>query len=255
MSRSSLSMIRTLIQPLYEFLYPPACLACDAFLDETTSKICPSCFGSIRPIAMDDELYCEMRMRLTSGGHVSGLASAFHFEKQGTLQTLIHELKYMEMTVNGVELGKFTGEAVLKKLAGIELDAAIPVPLHPAKRRERGYNQSEYIAKGISRVTGLRLLPDAIQRVRNTRSQTSLTLEERKENVDGAFSISQKQIGSIRGKNLLLVDDVITTGATIIEAARVLKSHGAGDVYAASIALADHAQDVPGQASGGISTV
>lgn len=255
MLRSSFSILQSFAQPLYEFLYPPACLACDAFLAEGESKICPSCLATLRPVTADDELYLEMRMRVTAGGVVSGLASAFHFEKDGTLQTLIHELKYQEMTVNGVELGRHVGRAIRDMLDGADLHAAIPIPLHAARKRERGYNQSEYIAKGIGAVTGMRVMADAMRRVRNTRSQTALSSDDRKENVSGAFSVSPHHVGNIKGRNLLLVDDVITTGATIIEAASVLKSHGAGFVYVASIALADHAQDLPSPSSTPISSV
>ncbi|MEO8167427.1 MAG: phosphoribosyltransferase family protein [bacterium] len=182
-----------------------------------------------------------MNSRLTLGGNISGLVSACHFEKEGTLQALIHQLKYSEMTGIGIELGKKLGENLRPFLGDVLLTAIIPVALHPAKKRERGYNQAEFIAQGMHKVTRIPVLPSLLKRNKNTRTQTKLNLEERQANVSEAFGIPRRHLSLIKGSSFVLVDDVITTGATIQECAQVLKSHGAKDVYAASVALADHA--------------
>ena len=230
-----------LVRSLYELVYPPVCLNCEAYFAGHGTKICSVCWSSIRSISTTDELFVEMKSRLTVGGNLSGLVSAFHFEKEGTLQLLIHELKYNEMTGVGVELGKKLGGNLRAFLGDIELAGIIPVALHPAKKRERGYNQAEFVAEGIQKVTGLPVLPSLMKRKKNTRTQTKLNLEERQENVSEAFEVNRRHLPRIKGSSFILVDDVITTGATIQECAHVLKKNGAANVYAASVALADHA--------------
>jgi ComF family protein len=109
----------------------------------------------------------------------------------------------------------------------------IPIPLGGRRRRQRGYNQSERIAAALSRRTGAALLEDALQRVRETRTQTALTPEARQANVAGAF-----QAGPVAGLELVLVDDVFTTGATLVAAAAVLSAAGARRVEAGAFARA-----------------
>ena len=113
----------------------------------------------------------------------------------------------------------------------------IPIPLHHLKKAERGFNQSYYIAKGISSQTSIAVKSNIIKRMRFTQSQTTMTLKEREENVEGAFKVRKTE--NVKGKSVLLVDDVMTTGATINECGKVLLEAGANKVYAVSVALAD----------------
>ena len=239
----SLTPVLAILRPLYQFIYPPACLSCDNSLADDEHKVCQRCWSSIRRISLEDELYKEMSNRLTAGGDISGLASVFHFEKGGTLQSLIHHLKYNEMTAIGMEFGKRVGEKIMLTTGNAGIRGVIPVPLHPTKKRERGYNQSDFIAEGVRRVTGAKVFPSLLRRKKNTVTQTKLNIEERKENMTGAFIVNTHFRSAIANCSFILVDDVITTGATILECARVLKHHGAANIFAASIALADHAAD------------
>ncbi len=228
------------LRPLYEFIYPPTCAACDSHLSETETTICAPCWTSLRDVSPADELFLEMESRLTAGGNLAGLVSAFHFEKEGTLQALIHELKYNETTSVGIALGEKLGKNIRVFLGDAAIAGVIPVPLYRARRRERGYNQSEFIAKGIRRSTGLSVFPALLKRAKNTSTQTKLNLDERQVNVSKAFELNKRFVRIVAGSSFLIVDDVITTGATIQECAHVLKEHGAANVYAASVALADH---------------
>jgi ComF family protein len=112
----------------------------------------------------------------------------------------------------------------------------IPVPLHPVKKAERGYNQSYYIAKGLSLITGIPLNNKVLKRVRFTETQTALSMTERRDNIKGAFSL--KRGVSLSGKTVIILDDVITSGSTVSECGRVLLKGGAQKVYAVSAALA-----------------
>lgn len=241
MTASVLSHWISFLRPMYEFIYPPTCLACEHHLTLEKNNICSTCLASIRPITPEDGLYREKLTELRSRGNVSGLASAFHFEKDGTLQTLIHHLKYDDMPEIGVELGKFVGTTLRSMLGDAAIGGLVPVPLHPAKERERGYNQSEFICKGISKVTGLKVFPHVLRRTRHTQTQTRLNAQERKENVADAFALDSRYARLVNGATFLIVDDIITTGATIDECARVLKENGAARVLAASVAVPDHA--------------
>ncbi|MEE8113716.1 MAG: ComF family protein [Nitrososphaerales archaeon] len=184
-------------------------------------------------------MYQEMFGRLISEGHVSRLVSAYHFEKDGTLQSLIHYLKYGGITALGVELGRRLGDCVQATLGGLLISGILPVPLHPTKRRERGYNQSEYICKGVQERTGLPVVEPLLMRRKYTKSQTELDIEQRKENVRDAFSVHKSFHRVIPDQTFLIVDDIITTGSTVNACAKVLIEHSAKQVFAASVALAN----------------
>jgi ComF family protein len=176
--------------------------------------------------------------RLREEGSVDGLISTYSFHEEGRIQTLIHKLKYEGATSLGIELGRRVGPAVQSVLATSSVAGLVPVPLHPTKLRERGYNQSVYICKGISQVTGLRIYSLLLERVKPTQSQTQLNVEERRANVRDAFAASREYRELISGQTFILVDDVITTGATVAACAQVLKKNGASSVIACSVALA-----------------
>jgi len=114
-------------------------------------------------------------------------------------------------------------------------DVIVPVPLHPARRRERGFNQAELLARSLSRLTGLPVML-VLERVRYTTTQTAFDRTERMENLRNAFRLRPAR--NVRGSRVLLVDDVLTTGSTLSECARVLKESGASSVHAATAARA-----------------
>ncbi|HTR81319.1 MAG TPA: phosphoribosyltransferase family protein [Bacteroidota bacterium] len=186
----------------------------------------------------DDYTVGVLRERFTAEGSIDGFYSCFYFEERGVFQKLVHSLKYDAVTVFGVELGRYVGELLWDNINVEAVDAIVPIPLHRLKQRERGYNQSEFICRGISSILYKPVLPALVRRSKETVSQTHLTAEERKMNVGDAFDISLKEKQFVRGKTFVIVDDVITTGSTIQAVARVLKHTGAKRVIAASAALA-----------------
>ncbi|MBM2840357.1 MAG: putative amidophosphoribosyltransferase [Bacteroidetes bacterium] len=224
--------------PLIEFIYPPTCFVCEALMDDHESRVCVSCWANIRDVGPDDPLHREMQRRLTESSQVSNLISLYHFEKDGTLQSIIHQLKYEGMTRLGVELGRKLGERIETELNRV--NGIVPVPLHPTKLRERGYNQSEYIAKGIREVIAVPVYASLLKRHKYTSSQTQLNAVERKENVGDAFSLNKRYLLDVEGKTFLVVDDVITTGATIEACAVALMNAHAQSVIACSVAIAEH---------------
>jgi ComF family protein len=212
------------------------CISCSNPLQDGNQKVCKDCWNAIPPVTKDLPLYQETRLKLLSDGNLSDLVSCFVFEKEGPFQDIAHALKYKEYKSLGVELGICIGEAM--KEWNLGFDILIPVPLHRIKQRERGYNQSEFIARGIAAVTGKPVVSNAVHRTRHTMSQTKLTIEERRKNMDHAFEMTPYSTNILSGKKCLLVDDIITSGATTNSCAQVILSAGAAKVIAASAALA-----------------
>ena len=148
---------------------------------------------------------------------------------------LIWHLKYDNRPDIGTWLGRWLGDTLADGSFGT-FDAIVPVPLHPTRLRARGYNQAEYIANGIAAVTGVEVLPQAVARVRATETQTKKTSLERVENMEGVFRLSPKP--ELRHRTVLLVDDVMTTGATLEAVGRELIRAEPRALKVATLALA-----------------
>lgn len=232
------TLIRNLLTPLRDFIYPQVCFTCNQHLTTSELKICSSCWNSLTTIVPSHPLWTEKQNKLTGDGSISDVFSCYFFEKEGKLQEIIHLLKYEGITHLGIRLGRELGNRILTHQLYRQADFLIPVPLHKAKLRERGYNQSELICKGISEVTKIPTETTILKRTKHTQSQTHLSLEERKQNVSGAFMVEQKHKHLLSGATVILVDDVITTGSTINECAKVLFATGVRQIFAASAALA-----------------
>jgi ComF family protein len=156
----------------------------------------------------------------------------------GALRGLLYLLKYEQVRPAARVLGNMLADAIAS--LGIQSPEAgiivVPVPLHPRKLRQRGFNQSQVIARAALARIGpqMSLNPKVLKRLRETRSQTGLTRHQRRENIRGAFGVFQPQ--SIEGREILLVDDVFTTGTTVSECARVLRRAGASKIWVATVA-------------------
>jgi len=226
--------IQSLLDSILDFVYPPLCLVCGRLLDNGKDHVCRDCWDSIRKVHNSLPLFLETRNKLLMTGVVDGLVSLFVFEKEGGFQKIAHSLKYSGVQALGLELGRQLGSNLSDQ--GVRADALVPIPLHKRKFRERGYNQSELIARGCSQITGIAVRTDLVRRGKFTETQTKFSLEERKRNMENAFLCTSSDAG---GKVIILVDDVITTGSTIESCAGVLRGAGAARIIAASAALAE----------------
>lgn len=139
--------------------------------------------------------------------------SQYYFSKESLLQQLIHQFKYKNGCDLGIYFGKLMGITLKDTAIGKTADALVPLPLFPDKERKRGYNQAALLCQGISEMLGIPVVNDAVRRVRYTSTQTHKTRMERWQNVEGVFTTSANHV--LAGKHILLVDDVITTGATL----------------------------------------
>ena len=229
-------MIKNYLTELFDFILPRFCPSCRNKLIYTEKTICNSCLSKIK-LADPEFIKSEYQRKYGSKRIISGFISHYIFEKDKELQHIIHALKYDKKFHIGIFLGKSLGEYFKSQFQSWNISMIVPIPLHHLKKAERGFNQSYYIAKGISSQTSIAIKSNVMKRMRFTQSQTTMTLKEREENVEGAFKVRKTE--NIKGKNILLVDDVMTTGATINECGKVLLDAGANRIYAATVALAD----------------
>jgi ComF family protein len=165
---------------------------------------------------------------------VKFVMTLFKFVKSGKVQHLLHALKYKNQPEIGVQLGRVYGADLVLDEYKDQFDIIVPVPLHPSKRRKRGYNQSEEFGKGLSEVLEIPCTEKFLKSVKATTTQTKKSKLNRWENVSEVFEVEQKE--ELKGKRILLVDDVVTTGATLEACGQKLLEAGCGDVSIACIA-------------------
>jgi ComF family protein len=227
---------------IIDFVLPPHCITCGNCLSPQEKIVCDICWDNLEvlpspfcPVCMNfmeqGDFFCKICMERKNLCAVRSLGVFDNY-----YQMMIHGFKYQQKITLGQRLGKRLGEKLIEDRAASEFDCIIPVPLHSVRKRGRGFNQSEILAQELSKVTHIPVLKKILKRTRNTKDQTKLTPEERIENVKGAFALRDPDI--IEGKRIILVDDVMTTGATLWECATVLREAGAETIMGATIAVA-----------------
>ena len=193
-----------------ELLYPRVCEVCGKSLTQGEEFLCSFCLSDF-PFA--DQSFCaerEVLEQFDPSCRPEKLFALYYYDKYSVYRNLIHLIKYHSYQNLGFYLGRMWGEK-LKPFC--EADVIIPVPLHRKRERERGFNQAMEIAKGINEVLRMELLDSVVVRVRNNVSQTGKNATERFCNVENVFELVTPEL--VTGKHVLLVDDVVTTGATI----------------------------------------
>ena len=160
----------------------------------------------------------------------------YYFQRKSPIQRALHHLKYQNQPQVGVQIGREFGQKLLQSPVFQTVEGILPVPLHPRKERLRGYNQSAMLAQGMAEVMGLPIVKGALVRPLFTATQTRKKRMERFENVGGVFAIERPD--RLRGKHLLLVDDVLTTGATLETCGQLLLTIPGTRLSMATIAIA-----------------
>jgi ComF family protein len=231
-----MSYIPELLDDFISLLFPRLCYACGDHLLRNEKLICTECYVMIPRTNYHLEKNNPVE-QLFWGRCMIDKAAAFSFyNRDSRIRKLMHNLKYNGIREIGYELGKLYGLSLTRSdfLEGI--DMIIPVPLHPSKKRMRGFNQSELISEGLSEATGLPLGRTLLVRNSKTETQTRRSRYDRWVNVEGVFTVTAE--ADIKGKHLLLVDDVITTGSTIESCANELLKIENVRVSVASLAVA-----------------
>ena len=201
------------LSDLFELFYPEVCLSCSEKLLKGEEVICFKCNGTLPKTDHWNDSNNPMAKRFWGRVNLQGAAALFEFQKGEHVQHLLHQLKYRGRQDVGEYLGKMLGSSLLKDDTTIkEVDLIVPVPLHWKKQQTRGYNQCDSIAKGISETIVVPWTDSALERTQENISQTKKNRFDRWANVAEIFSVRDAE--QLKGKHILLVDDVMTTGAT-----------------------------------------
>lgn len=232
---SEMNRILKIKEMLLDLIFPAVCLHCGTELMETekTSRICHKCLGEIR---INSTLFCaRCRARLPDNRKICHrdtqymLAAAVNYD--GPIKDIVHQLKYRRWTSLADVIRPILNEYIGKIDLSLENSVIIPIPLHPERLKERGFNQSEIIGSIISEISGIPMRDDLLIRSRKTKAQAELkNFQERSENMTGAFSAINSD--ALKNKNVILVDDVYTSGSTMDDAARALRESGAKKILA-----------------------
>lgn len=192
-------------------LFPHVCTGCGSDILSGESVLCMRCIDAMPETNF--ELHPNNPVEKTFWGRLplAGATAQFYFTKESLMQHLMHQFKYKGNKDLGLQLGKIMGEQI-KKSNRFEVDALIPLPLFPAKEKRRGYNQATVLCEGMAESMKIPVLDNIIIRPQHTETQTKKGRIERWKNMEGKFILTAPD--AIRNKHLLLVDDVVTTGAT-----------------------------------------
>ena len=232
-------MLAALFDPFLTLLYPPRCLVCKTLGE---SGLCTACAGQIIPVTAPFCAVCGHTLADSRCTNCTAQTPAFRCSRSlgaydGVLRHAVHQFKYRDRPQLALPLGRLLAEyarAQAPDLNHLHFDALLPVPMHPARQRVRGYNQSERLARVLGLELSLPLLTGVLVRARPTRPQVGLSGETRRTNLRGAFTVKQPDL--IVNKTLLLIDDVVTSGSSLHQCAAALNAAGARAVYALTLA-------------------
>ena len=223
-----------MFQPLLNLFYPSLCYGCSNEEIGKNEMLCFTCFQDL-PFTGFEKIQGNPTEKLFWGRlPLKFGVSVFYFIPGSPIQKIIHQIKYTGEEDLGIFMGKIAGYRLKKIIEENEIDYCIPMPLHPKKEYKRGYNQASLICQGIKEVCNVDYFDKIVIREENTTTQTKKSRIERWENVETIFSLIDKD--KIAGKNILIVDDVITTGASTESCGQILLENGAGSVSIAGLA-------------------
>ncbi|OJV18603.1 MAG: amidophosphoribosyltransferase [Dyadobacter sp. 50-39] len=228
--------LKQLLRDFADLLFPRCCEACDRVLQGNEVAMCTLCRITL-PRVGPDGLHSEsLQFKFVNLPEVLSVHSFLLFTKRSKVQKLLHALKYKGNKELGILLGEMFGQELNASGRLPVAEIILSIPLHPKKRKQRGYNQSDLLAEGFSRATNIPWSGTMLERVRYTATQTGKTKMERRDNVHGVFAVKQ----GFCPESVILIDDVLTTGATLEECARTLLATGCRRFHILTIALAQH---------------
>lgn len=210
-----------IIHNLLDFLFPRLCPVCGNRLSEHEQHICLLCLTQIPRTGNYKQKDNNLEQLFAGRIPFERIASFAHFVKGGTIQPIIHELKYNNNPQIGIYIGELCGKELNESDFIKGIDYIVPIPLHPKRQEERGYNQAAMLAFGISKQTGVCFEKEVVTRTKNNPSQAkSKSREARWKNVEDIFALTDKE--KFEGRHILLIDDVLTTGSTLESCAKTI---------------------------------
>ena len=215
----------TILSPLVHFFYPHYCIGCGSDIIEKENFLCLECINDLPHTGFAAHADNPVEKIFWGRIPVTSCMSEFYFSKDSIIQNLIHEFKYKGNKNLGLYLGKIIGKTMFRSNRFSDIDFLIPLPLFIEKEFKRGFNQSSILCSGIKEIMNIPVITKNVVRIIHTETQTKKGRIQRWENVEKSFSVIDPAM--LKGKHILLVDDVITTGATIEACGReILKIEG-----------------------------
>ena len=205
--------------PLLDLLFPRTCHICDVPLAAHERFACTNCIANLPRSGFHRRKLNPMEERFAGIFPFERATGHFLYNREGPMSTLIQDMKYRKFPAIGNMLGETVGEELFPTGFFADAEVIIPVPMHRWKQWRRGYNQTHHIAQGVSTATGIPV-SYTLKAVRSHGTQTALSREQRLENTSGIFSV--KDPDEITGRHIVLLDDVCTTGSTLISAAEAI---------------------------------
>jgi len=228
-------MVKAWCDALVHVFYPSLCFGCNNELIHGDQFLCLQCHTELGRTEFEEIRNNPVEKLFWGRAEIPFAASTFYYIDNTPLQQIIHHIKYKQEKELGIHMGEIMGIHASGLLTKFKTDCCIPMPLHPKKEYKRGYNQATLLCEGIFRQTGIRYNEKALVRNENTRTQTKKSRIERWENVASVFDVIEPS--SIKDKHVMVVDDVITTGASTEACVNTLMQHGAKTVGVYSLAF------------------
>ena len=220
---------------LLHLLYPNLCLICGEVLITGEKHICLGCHYNLPLVSSESAIYNPTEQLLAGRFRFQQAYAWLFFRKGNSVQTLIHAIKYKGNKNLAYQLGREAAQALLKANTFQQIDYLVPIPLHRKRLIKRGYNQSEWIAKGMASVLNIQIDTTTLIRKKDNKSQTTKNIFDRWVNARYIFDL--KNSSQFSNKHILLIDDVITTGATMDAAAKLILMSHSTEISVFSIAL------------------
>ena len=230
------SLIKERTLDLLHLFYPHLCAGCQTDLLSVHDPVCPLCIASLPETGFENIAGNPIEKIFYGRIPVKAATAAFYFTKGSALQHIIHALKYEKNQKAGLVLGKLLGNQLKNGALFPDEYLLVPVPMHTGKEKQRGYNQAAVIAEGISKITGWTWCNDAVIKVTHTDTQTRKGRNDRWENIREVFQLKTPSI--LNGKHVLLIDDVLTTGATMEACGQCILKSSPASLSAATLAWA-----------------
>ncbi len=204
--------IKNIRDSLLHFLFPHICAGCGNDVLNTDAALCIRCIETLPETKFERHAGNPVEKIFWGRLQVEAATAQYYFTKESLIQHLMHQFKYKNNRELGLQLGRLIGGQLLQS-GRFPVDALVPLPLFAAKERRRGYNQAVVLCEGMAAVMKIPVLKKAAVRTQHTETQTKKSRVERWQNIEGMFSLSNPEM--LANKHILLVDDVVTTGATL----------------------------------------